>query len=267
MFRPLLLIFFTVSASLAAGCKAPPVETSVRPSTASASPISKEARPTSAPLDQAAGLGVTEVVTANGDPGAELPLVVALHGLGDRGSSYITLFTALPVAVRVVALDGPDASGDGFSWFPRGASLDRAGPGITSAAARVAAAIRALRAARPTRGEPIVTGFSQGGAVSYALALRHPDVVGAAIPIGGWLPRDAWPSPLPQKHPSILGLHGLDDTRVPVDSARELVEQLVRDGYPAELEVEPNVAHAVSRKERTRLFERIVALTANERTP
>lgn len=210
------------------------------------------------PLDEAAGLHVTEIVTANGDPKQRLPLVIALHGLGDRGSSYVSLFTGLPVAVRVVALDGPLPQGTGFSWFTRGATIEQAGPGLVTASARVAEAITQLRQNRPTVGEPIVTGFSQGAALSYAVATRHPEVVGLAIPIGGWLPKDAWPKAFGPKKPVILGLHGLDDTRVPVDSARELMEELSRNGYDAQLVVEPDVAHAVSRKERTKLFERLV---------
>jgi phospholipase/carboxylesterase len=271
VFRPLFLIFFSINCALLAGCDKPgappPTPAGAQPSAAEAPPPTEAA---AAPPNEAAGLGVHELVTANGDPTKPLPLVIALHGLGDRGSSYLSLFSGLPIAVRVIALDGPISFGTakegpdgGHSWFNRvEGGLDRAGPGIVSAAKRVADAIAVLRVARPTHGPIIVTGFSQGGALSYAIATRHPDAVDAAFPIGGWLPKDAWPSDLGlvKKKPKIRGFHGLDDNRVPVDSARELVEALTNEGYDAALDVEPDVAHAVSRKERTKLFAEIIKL-------
>lgn len=258
MSRPLLLILFTVNCSLATACDRSTSAPTTQPRPAPSATPGAAAAAVDNPLDQAAGLHVNESVTANGDPKQALPLVVALHGLGDRGGSYANLFTGLPVAVRVVALDAPTKYGDGFTWFARGARIEDAGPGIVAAAAQVAEAIRVLRQNRPTRGGTIVTGFSQGGALSYALAARHPDVVGVAIPIGGWLPKDAWPTTFAAKKPAVLGLHGLDDPRIPVDAAREILEHLQANGYNAELVVEPDLAHSVSRKERKKLFERIV---------
>jgi phospholipase/carboxylesterase len=267
VFRPPFLIFFSINCALLAGCDKPgaPPPTPAR-TTSAARPSVDAAQPPT----EAAGLGVHELVTANGDPTKPLPLVIALHGLGDRGSSYLSLFAGLPVAVRVVALDGPlpfgtakDGPSGGHSWFDRvEGGLERAGPGIIASAKRVADAIAVLRAARPTRGPVVVTGFSQGGALSYAVATRHPESVDAAFPIGGWLPHDVWPNDLgaAKKKPKIRGFHGLDDTRVPIDSARELVEALTKSGYDAQLDEEPDVAHSVSRKERTKLFAEIIKL-------
>lgn len=261
VFRPLFLIFFSISSALVAGCDKP----GAPPPTPSSTTAPASTAASTGPLTQAAGLAAHEVVTANGDPQRPLPLVIALHGLGDRGASYLSLFTGLPIAVRVVALDGPKPFGadGGRSWFDRvDGGPDRAGPGITAAAKQVAEAIAVVRAGRPTRGPVMVTGFSQGGALSYAVATRHPEAIDAAFPLGGWLPRDAWPGDLStaKKKPVVRGFHGLDDTRIPVDSARELVEALVKGGYDASLEVEPDVAHSISRKERTKLFAEIIRL-------
>ncbi len=78
-------------------------------------------------------------------------------------------------------------------WLPLQQALasDDVGQGILRAAAALAAAIERVAAERPTRGKAIVTGFSQGGALTFALALHHPRVVGAAFPMGGWVPRGA----------------------------------------------------------------------------
>jgi hypothetical protein len=65
-------------------------------------------------------LGFVTRVTAGADAHARLPMIVAVHGLGDRPEDFATLFDALPFAARVVALRGVTPYGDGFTWFPPG---------------------------------------------------------------------------------------------------------------------------------------------------
>ena len=93
-------------------------------------------------------------------------------------------------------------------------------------------------------GKPIVLGFSQGGALSFALALWHPEVISAAFPVGGWAP----PSVLAGKGTSvpIRAMHGEADERVPIGPTREAVAALKARGVQAELRGYPGVGHAVS---------------------
>ena len=46
-------------------------------------------------------------------------------------------------------------------------------------------------------GKVVVTGFSQGGMLSYALALHHPELIEYALPISGMLPEVLWPTTPP----------------------------------------------------------------------
>ena len=48
------------------------------------------------------------------------------------------------------------------------------------------------------------------------LAVEHPDVVGAALPISGALPTGLFPT-AGVRGPRIVALHGTDDTRIPFD--------------------------------------------------
>lgn len=109
----------------------------------------------SAPLDY------RERVTAGGDPSKPLPMVIAVHGLGDRPESFAGLFDSLPVPVRVILPRGPIPWGRGASWFaisrPPDAEMVAQ---MTRSADAIIALATTLAATRPTVGRPILTGFS-----------------------------------------------------------------------------------------------------------
>ena len=64
---------------------------------------------------------------------------------------------------------------------------------------------------RPTEGRALVAGFSQGGMLTFGLALHHPDLFDGAYPIAGWFP-----------------LHLVDSV---IDPTRRYPAHIVRVGY------------------------------------
>jgi phospholipase/carboxylesterase len=208
------------------------------------------ARPSPPPgPPEAAGVRYLERLTGGARKGERLPLVVAVHGFGDRPEAFVDLFADLGAKARLIVPFGLEPYGEGFSWFPIGALDDppRLAEGTGRAADRLAAMIEAVVKARPTAGKPIVTGFSQGGMLSYTLAVRHPEVVGAAFPVGGLIALPLVPASWPTvaERPSILAFHGDADRRVPVARDRETVARLAAIGFDAKLREHPGVGHAI----------------------
>jgi len=140
---------------------------------------------------------------------------------------------------------------------------DVAAPLVTTEADRIAAAIAALVAARPTVGKPLVTGFSQGGIMTFALAVTHPEALAAAFPIGGLLPPSLYPSaalssePRSVTLPPVAAFHGASDLAAPTQGARASIAELRRAGYTAELREYAGVAHDISDEEEGEMLERI----------
>jgi phospholipase/carboxylesterase len=203
----------------------------------------------SASVPEAAGIRYLERTTGGAAASDRLPLVVAIHGLGDRPESFASVFAPLRARARLVVPYGLDPWHDGFSWFPAGWLDDpqKLAHGTSAAADRLAAMITALARARPTAGRPIVTGFSQGGMLSFTLAVLHPEAVGAAFPVGGLLAPPLLPSSWPagRVEPAIHAFHGADDDRVPVAGARTTVQRLHDLGLGADLHEYPGVRHTI----------------------
>lgn len=256
---PALPIVWVLACSFA-GCEARAPEPATAPATApttqapptAAKPIE---RPTAAPpiaadeLPRVGEIHYLEFVTAGADPETPLPMIVAIHGLGDSPQKFRALLDGFDRPARVILPRGIDAYEEGWSWFPlraRDPDVAALAQGIDRAADLLAPAIEQLCKQRPTVGKPIVTGFSQGGMLSFALAVEHGDLFSAALPIGGWLPEPLWPREGKPGAPPILAFHGEADVAVRYEPTKIAVEHLRTLGFAVELSTYVGVGHAIA---------------------
>lgn len=221
-----------------------------------------------------------EIVTAGAGRDDRLPMVVLLHGLGDTPAGIAPLLSDFKrVPIRIVALGGSIPYGqsrDRAAWFlvrATTSSPERLAQAVADAADDVAKRVREAIQARPTVGKPLVVGFSQGGMLAYALAVRHPDLVAASFPISGLLPEPLRPDRRAPQAPSggrdqvkpgagrpaappppIVALHGEDDRLVPFVEGKATVDALREAGYRVEAHAFEGVAHSVSPKMKRKLF-------------
>jgi phospholipase/carboxylesterase len=199
---------------------------------------------------KAGSLRFLEIIPGGTPRDPRLPMLVMIHGMGDRPhADWLAGFDA-GTPVRVIMPRAPTPYFDGFSWFNYtiGGPNDPAAlaQGITRAADQLTELLDLLTQQRPTRGRPIVAGFSQGGMLSYALALQHPERMRLALPIAGMLPEPLWPTQSPTRRVPIRSLHGDADTIIDIHFARDLQARLNSLGYDASLEEFPGVDHAIS---------------------
>ena len=216
--------------------------------------------------DESSGLRYLEVLTGGAAAEDPVPVVVAMHGLGDHPETFRLLLDDLPARARVVFPRGPMPHGsDGFSWFEfhpndeKGG--DELGKGIRTAADRVSQLIVALKKERGGPERAVVCGFSQGGILSFELAAAHPELIAEAIPVSGYLPSPLWPSERPKLRPlpKVLALHGETDPLIPLQWASWSVEALRSNGYDITLKSWPRVSHALSPEMRATLVSAVVS--------
>jgi phospholipase/carboxylesterase len=256
---PVLAALLPLAAGAAGGCDRRPTSP---PGDASPGAPPAAAASSASPAE----VEFLERVTGGADRDEPLPMVVAIHGRGDRPESFAGVLSSVDFKARVIVPRGLTPLQDGYTWLPAEAPLagEVAGQGLLRAADALAATLARLSAERPTRGKPLVTGFSQGGALSFALAVYHPEVVGAAFPLGGWVPLSIRPdaSRAGSSTPRIAALHGEDDMRVPLGPTREAVAALSALGVKASLQTYPGVGHTVSadmQRDLTRLLRDAIA--------
>lgn len=234
-----------------------------------ASPLREPSAPGSAArapaAREASGLRAIERVTGGAGADAELPLVVAIHGLGDSPEGLARLFDGFDAPARIVLPQGPAPWGDGYRWMPWGGDEERAAREAEESAERLVALIAEVSRQRPTRGRAIVTGFSQGGIMAFTLAALHPEALAYALPISGQLLQPSWDAARGEgRLPVVRALHGTDDEVLDPNPSRQSVVRLRSLGFDATIRLYEGVGHAIPRQVRRDLFALLQAMVAAE---
>jgi phospholipase/carboxylesterase len=202
-----------------------------------------------------AGVRYLERMTGGAQPDERVPMIIVLHPMGGDPADMLPMFQRYPGRARLILPYG-QPNGGKWLWY-ESVREDVAASVVTPETDRLASAISALTAARPTVGKPIVTGFSQGGIMTFALAVTHPEEMSAAFPLSGSLPKSLFASIRSGARPPIIAFHGGADLAVPTASALEAIAELKRAGYAAEIREFAGLEHEISDQELSELFERI----------
>jgi phospholipase/carboxylesterase len=230
-------VLLALALVLATGCRGGPAR------------AAGDSAPVSSAPAEAAGVRYLEQVTGGADAREALPMIVGLHGLGGQPERFARVVAGLGVRARLILPYGLMQAGEGFAWFDlREGDAAAHAHRLQQAADRLAAMIEVLVKTRPTRGKVIVTGFSQGGMLSFALAALHPEVIGAAFPLSGMLVPKLWPRGAPDAaaRPEVHAFHGVADDRVPIADARMTIAALRTAGFTADLREYPGVPHTIT---------------------
>lgn len=238
-------------------CAAPPASADARQAPATRPAATQPARPTPEVLAEFKPNTLVEadrvvlnyrlLAPSPVEPGREYPLVVVLHGAGERGGDNTRQL--FHVAQEFLAARERHPAFVVFPQCPEGVwwtgdnTLRNipAEPGVEKPLPRVIDLINRLRKELPVDQSRIyITGLSMGGFGTFALVAQLPDTFAAAVPVcGGGDP--AWADKLATTPMWIF--HGDADNVVPPQKSREMVEAIRRAGGNVQYREYPGVGH------------------------
>ncbi|MEZ4373238.1 MAG: alpha/beta fold hydrolase [Polyangiaceae bacterium] len=193
--------------------------------------------------------------------GERVPLLIAIHGLGDTPENFSHWLRGLDIKLRLIVPQAPTSYGHGYSWFPYRADRTQheLAEGIARSRDRLEQLVDELTRRYQFPGKPAVLGFSQGGMLSFALAAHAPERFSLVMPLGGLLPDELDPAPMttPPSRPEVLAFHGTDDRIVPFADATRATERLSALGYEIHLHSYPGVGHQIPPDMRTAVFAKL----------
>ena len=167
---------------------------------------------------------------AYGSSDNEWPLLLFLHGAGERGHD-----------LELVKVHGPPkmiAQGRDFPFVVISPQCPEGE--IWSIETLHALINEVVETHRIDKSRIYVTGLSMGGYGSWGLAYTYPDLFAAVVPIcGGGEPEKA---PLMKEIPTWV-FHGAKDTAVPLKQSQEMVDALEEAGGNVRLTVYPEAGH------------------------
>jgi predicted peptidase len=184
----------------------------------------------------------------NYDPNTKYPLVLFLHGAGERGKdNEKQLIHGVPQFAKaenrkqypcfLIAPQCP--ANEGWSNFlskKTTATKEQSEPGRL--AVELVKAIQKEFSIDPDR--LYITGLSMGGYGTWDIIVRHPDMFAAAVPICGG--GDESQSEKIAKIP-IWVFHGAKDKLVPPERSRKMVEAIKKAGGDPKYTEYPDVGH------------------------
>ena len=169
-------------------------------------------------------------------PAAQVParLALLIHGwTGDEGSMWVFSLN-FPATYAVLAPRAPFAAlGNGYSWR----EMRPGTSGLPSLVDLQPAAELLLKflddwsvsVGLDSRQFDLV-GFSQGAAMTYTLAVLHPERVRAFAALSGFLPKEAETRLAALAGKPVLLTHGRQDDMIPVEQARRARDLLEAAG-------------------------------------
>ncbi len=188
--------------------------------------------------------------------------IILMHGLGADGNDFVPIAKELDLAavgpVRFVFPNAPVMPVTINGGYRMPAWYDILGPGRPEDEAglrRSQAEIEALIAREKARGIPagriVIAGFSQGCAMTFMTALRHPERLAGIVGLSGYLPLAG--TLAAERHPAnqatpIFQAHGTRDGVIVIARAVQSRDALAALGYAVEWHAYP-MEHSVCMEE------------------
>ncbi len=177
------------------------------------------------------------------------PLIVLLHGAGADENDMIGLWKQLPPDFAVVSPRGPfGGAGGGWRWYRKGATQEAdIATGRRIVDLVVDAAIKRFDA-DPSR--VFIGGFSQGGVMTYEVALHEPGRFAGAVVMSGLLFPSALAGdpPGPNTTPFFIA-HGTSDPVIAFATAETAQMKLKAKAISVTFQPYVGMAHAVGEAE------------------
>lgn len=188
-------------------------------------------------------LGYTVELPDEFDTSKTYPLIVALHGFGDRMSAYAGTAQAFcPEGAIGLYPETPypvDLEGNlGWTWYMWD-TPEFHKTTVEQSTRWILKVIDLVKREYPVDLEKVfLYGFSQGGMMTYEVGIRYPELFRGLLPVGGWLeveidslhPLDSAASSL-----AVRALHGAYDNVVDFADGKAAVDTLAEHGVPAEI--------------------------------
>lgn len=184
------------------------------------------------------------------ETGKTYPLVLFLHGAGERGNDNISqlknstadLLSNAEKLGEPTYFIAPQCPEERWWSAPQGNRLQLAdAAGKNDLLDAVLALVEETAKTQPVdRSRIYITGLSMGAYGTFDMLARSPETWAAAIPVCG----AGDPTTVEKfKHVPIRIFHGSDDDAVPVQGSKTMAEALEKAGADVELTIYPGVKH------------------------
>ena len=211
-------------------------------------------------LNEMSGYKYKEVIV-NSDPVAKnIPIIIGLHWRGSSPDEFEKYLSGLNKPARLILLQGPYPDDEpGFSFFQilptdyYSLPSDKKMVTLLKEGEKLSVFIRAITSKYKPTQKPIIIGASQGGDLSYVIAIRYNNLISHSYPLLATIDNRVISSSKRNRGKSapIDAFHGEDDKTINIDVARRHILLLQKNNFKATLHTYENNTHSISDKMKT----------------
>lgn len=201
---------------------------------------------------QIEGYNYMELVV-NAEPSAKnLPVIIALHWMRSTPEEFSQYVNSLKNPARILLVEGNYPYKEGFSFYPTEPenyykmTEDDKMKILLKESDKLAKFIAAASLFYPSDKKPIIIGASQGGDLSYMMAIRYNNLISLACPLLATIDNRVISKAKSKPAAPIIAFHGEEDPIVNVATAKGHVKALTKNGYVAKMKTYKGVKHDVS---------------------
>lgn len=160
---------------------------------------------------------------------ADLPVIIGFHYSSSTPQEAVNDYDQITSPVRIILPQGNFRKRTGYTYFPADYYSKDTLTQISISKHTVDSIANFVREiGKKYKRKPIVAGFSQGGDISFLLAIYYPELITAAFPFAGFVHRQrlADVKLQTQKFVPIAIYQGEDDKIISVNYTRKMVKEL-----------------------------------------
>jgi len=201
-----------------------------------------------------AGWNYTELVENAPVTKTGLPLVIVLHSSGSSPADFAQYISGFTKPVRILLLEGSYANEKGgFSFFVRSPrsyykdlSDDERKEHLLTVADNVSRFISAATKKYTPSKAPVIIGASQGGDISYVIAVKHGGLISHSFPLLATIDDRIIRDSCPTKVIGIDVFHGTADPIVPLSDVMTHASEAEAAGFRVKVHKYEGVKHDIS---------------------
>jgi phospholipase/carboxylesterase len=197
------------------------------------------------------GFRYQEIVVNTTSPNEKLPLIIGLHWMRSNPNEFYTFLKDIKKPARILLLEGSYAYKEGFSFYPvepenyYKMDADAKMKALVVEGNKLSKFIEAATQKYTPNKKPVLIGASQGGDLSYFIAIHHSKLIGLSCPLLATIDNRLILKNNKSKV-KIIAFHGEKDPIVNSNDAKKHIEILKKSSFNAKINIYQEVEHDIS---------------------
>ena len=181
-----------------------------------------------------------------------LPLIIGLHWMRSNPDEFAAYLNEIKSPARILLLQGSYPFKEGFSFYPTEPENyykmndDAKMKVLIQEGNKLAKFIMTATKKYPSTKKPVIIGASQGGDLSYFIAIECNSLIGLSCPLLATIDERLIVEGKPKPLAPIHAFHGEEDPIVPVNTALQHIKALQKHQFKAIITTFNGVQHDIS---------------------